>query len=330
MPRLRTLLARRPDPLGVLVSTVPVVEHARHVRIDHERLARVADGLARGAGTPPPWHRDELFFDGGPRSVAYVFLVDAVNFCFWGEPRWQLRWRGRWLDGYWALAAALTRAVARMPALLDADLLAGLEPRLFASIFRGRGELPLVEARWRNVRELGRVLRDRWDGRATRLVDAAGGSAPALARLVAESFSSFDDVALHDGREVRFFKRAQILVADLWGAFGGERWGAFRDIDQLTAFADYKLPQVLRAWGILRYAPALAARVGRRVLLAPGSPEEVEIRAATIWAVELLREALAARGSNVTSTQVDWILWDAGQRSTPRTKPYHRTRTIYY
>ncbi len=330
MRRFRNLLSRRADPLGVLVSTARVVADAHHVLIDHDRLGRVADHLARATPEPPAWHRDELFFDGGRRSVAYVLLIDAVNFCFWGEPRWQVRWRGRWLDGYWALAAALTRAVEHTPALLDAEFLAALDPRQLATIFHGRGAIPLFEERWRNVRELGRVLRDRWGGSAARLVEEAGGSAPALARMVAESLSSFDDVTLHDGREVRFFKRAQILVADLWGAFGGRQWGAFRDVDQLTAFADYKLPQVLRAWGVLRYAPGLARRVGRRVLLAPGSPEEVEIRAATVWAVEWLREALAARGSKVTSTQVDWILWDAGQRRIPRMKPYHRTRTIYY
>lgn len=330
MTRPRALLARRPDPLGVLVSTAPLVEDARHVAIDHGRVARVAAELARAERRAPAWHRPELFFDGTARSVTYVLLIDAVNFCFWGEPRWKVRFRGQWLDGYWALAAALTRAVAATPALLDADFLAELEPRYFARVFRGEGEIPLFEERWRNARELGRALRDRWSGRGTAMVEEARGSAPALARLVAESLPSFDDVALHEGREVRFLKRAQILVADLWGAFGGGRWGALSDLDQLTAFADYKLPQVLRAWGILRYAPALAARVGRKVLLAPGSPEELEIRAATVWAVEWLREALHREGLVVTSTEVDWLLWDAGQRAQPRMKPYHRTRTIYY
>jgi hypothetical protein len=256
--------------------------------------------------------------------------VDALNFCFWGEPRWKVRWRGQWLDGYWALAAALTRGVATTPELLDASSLAELDPRVLRRVFRGQGEIPLFESRWRNARELGRVLRDRWSGDPTRLVRDARRSAVRLARLAADSFSSFDDVALYEGRPVVFLKRAQILVADLWGAFGGAEWGRFDDIAELTAFADYKLPQVLRAWGVLVYAASLAQKVGRRVLLPAGGEEEVEIRAATVWAAELLREALAERGARLNSTEVDWLLWDTGQRRIARMKPYHRTRTIHY
>jgi hypothetical protein len=36
---------------------------------------------------------------------------------------------------------------------------------------------------------------------------------------------------------VRFLKRAQIFVADLWAAFDGESWGEFNDIDKITMFA---------------------------------------------------------------------------------------------
>jgi hypothetical protein len=36
---------------------------------------------------------------------------------------------------------------------------------------------------------------------------------------------------------VRFLKRAQIFVADLWAAFDGEGYGEFNDIDKITMFA---------------------------------------------------------------------------------------------
>lgn len=39
------------------------------------------------------------------------------------------------------------------------------------------------------------------------------------------------------GRQLFFYKRAQIFVGDLWGAFRGQGLGAFSDIDQLTMFA---------------------------------------------------------------------------------------------
>lgn len=41
--------------------------------------------------------------------------------------------------------------------------------------------------------------------------------------------------------EVKFLKRAQILVADIWACFEGKDIGYFNDIDEaITMFADYR------------------------------------------------------------------------------------------
>jgi hypothetical protein len=62
--------------------------------------------------------------------------------------------------------------------------------------------------------------------------------------------------------QVFLYKRAQIFVADLYGAFGGTGLGAFSDISCLTMFADYRVPVVLRCMGVLEYSDQLAAKVG--------------------------------------------------------------------
>src|SRR5207245_9035846 len=99
--------------------------------------------------------------------------------------------------------------------------------------------------------ETGRVLLERFGGQFSSAVEQAQGSAVRLALLLAQNFPSFYDVASYRNQEVRFFKRAQICVADLYGSFCGKEWGAFADIDQLTIFADYKLPQILRKYSII-------------------------------------------------------------------------------
>ena len=63
--------------------------------------------------------------------------------------------------------------------------------------------------------------------------------------------------------------------------------------------------------------------------LEPGEPEEVEIRAATVVAVEELRDRLGAGGRNLKSVEVDWMLWDYAQGLFP-VRPHHRTRTVFY
>ena len=44
-------------------------------------------------------------------------------------------------------------------------------------------------------------------------------------------------------------------------ALQGKSYGEFRDIDHLTMFADYRVPAVLREFGILTYSSALAQQV---------------------------------------------------------------------
>ncbi len=332
-----------PDLLGVLSSTRAVVEEAKHVRIDWAKVEAVADELVTTLGDPPAWDASLHYRDGTWRTAGWVLALDALNFCFWGETpdpaaRWKVRFRGKVHDGYWALAAALIRAVEEGRPLWDHHYLATLTADELQEMLRpvpGAPPIPLFEARLANLRELGQGLQVWEDAASDRapvvaLIAEADRSAVRLVRSVVEAFPSFDDVAVYRGQEVRFYKRAQILVADLVGAFDGRGLGEFDDLDALTAFADYKVPQVLRRLGLLVYDGDLAARIDRYELLPAGSPAEIEIRAATIWACEELRRALTARGHALRAFEVDWALWTAGQDLPADAHPYHRTRTIYY
>jgi hypothetical protein len=52
--------------------------------------------------------------------------------------------------------------------------------------------------------------------------------------LLAERFPCFRDEATFERKKVRYLKRAQIFVADLWAAFEGEGYGEFNDIEKIT------------------------------------------------------------------------------------------------
>lgn len=335
------LTIERPDAIGVLETTAPVVVAGRAVRIVPQAVARVAAALAAqgtdGQLAVPPWDKHYHWNDDRGRAVNVTLLLDALNFCFWsdpGEARWTLTYDGAELDGYWALAASLKRAIEVEDCpLWDADFLRNIDAEEVEDIFHpagaSSGRIPMFKTRVANIREVGRVLCDKYDGWFGAAIDAAGGSAPALVRSVVADFPSFDDAVFYGGREVRLYKRAQILASDLYGAFDGHQWGDLRDLDQLTAFADYKVPQILRAEGILTYSPDLAARIAAHTPLLAESPEEVEIRAATVWGVELLRRALAERGVVARAFEIDWYLWTLAQDREDM-EPYHRTRTVFY
>ena len=331
------------DKLGVLSTTLWVVEHASHVWINKEQVEHVSPLLlSHYSPTPEPvWYERFHYYDGTERTVNWLLVLDALNFCFWGEKgkhRWRIDYQGEILDGYWAEAASLTRAVEEGFALWDADYLSSTSREDLAYMFRpvrdadgSAGEMiPLFDARLAHVHDVGRVLKERYDGQFAHLIEQAKGSAINLALLLAQEFPSFRDIAVYRGSDIRFLKRAQICVADLYGAFGGKRWGAFTDLDQLTIFADYKLPQVLRHHGVLEYAPELAQHIDNQELLQPGGEEEVELRAATIWACELLRREMSClSGQTITAVELDQLLWFLGQNAAEM-RPYHRSRTIYY
>jgi hypothetical protein len=338
------------DSLGVLGTTRPIVAVSQLAWINHDGLAIVAkqlrafkqqeEGQGNQAGASSiPWNAQYHFFDGTPRTVNWLLLLDALNFCFWaekGQDRWQVEYGGQTLGGYWAEAAALTRAVEEGYLLWDAQYLSELSSTDLAHMLRGISSIdgqtltviPLFEQRLAHAREVGRVLLERYDGQFIHTLEEAAGSAVRLAQLLVEHFPSFRDCATYRGREVRFLKRAQICAADVHSAFGGKQWGAFHDLDRLTIFADYKLPQILRHFGVLEYHPSLARRVDDLELLAAGSEEEIEIRAATIWACELLRQSMAAQ-QPISAAEIDARLWLLSQNLTGM-RPYHRVRTMYY
>jgi hypothetical protein len=320
-----------PDPLGIVAAARNVIERAQHVRVELRPLARWAVQLAAKPLPPPGWDVRLHYFDGTERTVNWLLLLDTLNFSFWGDPgdRWEIDVNGRTLSGYWALAGALTRAVHEGIPLWDAAVMADLSADTLAHVFRGRGVVPLFEERLAAARETGQVLRDKYGGWFTKALEEADRSAVALVRLLGRDFPSFRDVAAYGGMSVPFYKRAQILCADLHAAFGGEGWGRFSDLNALTVFADYKLPQVLREIGGLVLSDGLAARVDGKELLEAGSAEEVEVRAATIWACELLRQQVQRQGRDVPSYRLDWYLWDLSQ-TMELPHPHIRTRTVFY
>jgi hypothetical protein len=316
--------------LGVLETTRRVIDRAGSVSIDQAAVESLAARLAERQAEPPPWRVWPHWWDDSNLAATYVLVLDALNFCFWGEPRWRVSYQGHSLNGYWALAASLRRAIEHGDPILDADYLANIDESAVRAIFAGEAEIPLLSERVAHLREVGHGLQA-VGGSFAPIVAAAARNGEALVHDIVKRFSSFDDVTTYAGDEVRFFKRAQILVSDLYGIYEGRGLGAFDDLDRLTAFADYKIPQVLREASILVYAPALAEIVDRQQEIPPGDPREVEIRAATIWGCELLRRCLAEQHGRPAfrAFEIDWLLWsDAQDREIER--PYHRTRTIYY
>ncbi|GAB5035205.1 upf0553 family protein [Nannochloropsis oceanica] len=210
-----------------------------------------------------------------------------------------------------------------------------------SSLLPSSPTLPLLLERTRKLQEVGRVLLRHFQGLASNLVLESHHSAVELVRLMTAYFPSFRDASLYRGELIFFYKRAQIFVGDVWAAYGKQTERShpysFKDMEQLTMFADYRVPQILRARGVLNYSPALERKIDTKEELSAGSEEEVEIRAATVQAVEQIMTTWneggkegGREGGRVMSVEVDWLLWQEGEKAKEELPPHHRTLTIFY
>ncbi len=310
----------------------------RDVAAQAERVHVAENAIADYAGAllslllQTPGYDDALHFRGQPEdTLAYVVSLDSVNFGSGYFPHLAKR-PGR--SGYATLALSLTDRFRDEGPLTAHELARATSAdcaRLFAQDLSLSSspiaELMALFARAWN--DLGRDLIDRFGGSFAALVEAADTSAARLIALL-DRQPLFRDVSTYGGDEVPFYKRTQILASDLALALPNSPWGRFVDLSELTMFADNLVPHVLRLDGILTYSPDLAERVARGELLAPGSADEVEIRACALHAVERLVEVLRATGHDITARDVDIVLWTRGQSPRYKDVPRHRTRTTAY
>ncbi|KAL8099265.1 uncharacterized protein LOC141685505 [Apium graveolens] len=293
--------------------------HASHVTVNLAGIEKVAESM-KNSIPKVEWDYEGIhYFDNGPLSVQYLFVLDALNFCFWPDKDLT----------YDHLAAGLKAALQKDKSAFDADRLQSYTGLDLRKLLNWTKPLPLEDERVRLIHEVGFELEKSFEGKASKLVESCGKSAEKLVALVTRFFPGFRDHTVYKGHQVFLYKRAQIFAADLWGAFKGKSYGEFQDIGSITMFADYIVPAVLQQLGVLRYSSSLASMIERGAELCSGSEEEIELRACSIYAVEKMREVLHKKvGKQVLSVELDLWLWSVGVQSP--SLQHHRTLSIYY
>jgi hypothetical protein len=284
---------------------------ARFVQIRADRLPAYAASLPVSRERSPELDTATHYLGTPEATLAYLVTLDAINFGSGFFPHLQKR---PGLSGYFTVAASLKDAwpltVEDLRRLSPADC-----ARMFGQSTPDAAVDELMALFARALNDLGELVASRYRGSFAALIEAANHSAERLVPLLAE-------MAFY--RDVGFYKRAQLTAADLSIA-GVAR---FDDLDRLTIFADNLVPHVLRVDGILEYDADLLARINREELIPAGSPEEQEIRACALHAVELLRGAPSVDG--ITSMQLDYVLWNRGQAAAYKAQPRHRARSVFY
>ncbi len=308
----RSLIAHQPWP-----QTKAEVIHVAQVWYDPHRVAiddgaierldfgQVAPGLERGMleGTMDlAW----------AENVALSIALNSINYQFWDldqQGRF-VRYAFEGLQGAQGMCLAFERAW-NDPASALTQARQG-RPLTLADVQAVFGDIPSPQSRAAILNEvlpsvgLNPVVED-----LIGTLNAEGKVSTAMATRLANAFPlAYGDPVL---------KKAQLAISELWtkGLEAGLNVGC-----ELTAFADYQIPNILRAMGVLVYAEDLAEQIAHYHPIAPESLDEQAIRGASILAVERIAQAT---GSNVAA--VDHYLWT--RRKEAQT-PFHLTFTTAY
>jgi len=320
-----------------------ISDSAKHVKINEDGIKKLGDLLVEeiNSGQLSPENFSQNQFHPKPEdpwALDWIFVVDTINFCFWhteNEEGWVVEGK----SGYFALCNAINRAMKEKVDILNPHFYSTITEEQLSKVLRSdtKTQIPLFSERLKSLHEVGTCLLEKFDGSFKNCIKQANNSAIELLKLVTDNFKCFRDDATYKGDKVSLYKRAQILVGDIWACFKNHGIGYFKDIDEITMFPDYRVPQSLLYHNVFEYSSELMKTLEANFVLENGNEMEVEIRGCSIHAVTLLTEYVRKKvdqGKTVNAILIDHFLWDFRRKHakeiSKKKLPFHKTFCIYY
>ncbi|MBE6146159.1 MAG: hypothetical protein E7171_06005 [Firmicutes bacterium] len=300
-------------------SSKYVSDNSKYVKINYEKIDEIIEG--------GEFNAIRYWLDTNPFNILDMNYRDIVNFlllyhtigdyCFWGDPKWEIDTEVGKLDGSYAIMYILINRFRN-----NNDMNMSYEE--FADMLKGNVEIPLLKERYNCLVEMNKYLdsigKDFYDEIKDLKVDID------LLDYVVSTFSYFKDETDYNGVNVYFYKRAQLLVSDILHVRKMLE-NIEVDYSNLMGCADYKIPQVMNALGMLEYEYDLEYKLARKEELQEDSIEEIEIRANDLVVIDYIYEKL---NREVCRMDINDYIWLLGQDKSKINKNYHRTRTIRY
>lgn len=300
-------------------STKYVSDNSKYVSINYKRIDRIIES--------GEFDKVSYWLDSNPFGILDLGYRDLINFlliyhtigdyCFWGEPKWEIETENGKLDGSYAIMYLL---IERFKDKKDFNMSYGE----FSDLLKGNVEIPLLKERYDCLVKmndyLDSIAKDFYDEVKEYRDDAS------LLNFIINNFDYFKDECDYKGERIYFYKRAQLITSDILHVRKLVE-GIDVDYTHLMGCADYKIPQVMRCLGMLEFNSELADMVDNYQEISYGSDMEIEIRANNLVVINYIYEKMNGKISRMDINDYIWLL---GQDKSKMIKPYHRTRTIYY
>lgn len=289
-----------------------VTKNAKHVKLNKEKLDEWIEKIDTNISYTHQWKKyKEILTE--EEIVLLVFMLESMNFCFWKEPIFIYNGAKRSS----AMVSIFIDKVLNNKKLLDLDYLINLKYEDLIEIFEF--EEGNLKNRYSSLMyTINKIYNNKNFYQDLFSIE----SVDELYKFIID-FENFNDVSVYKGKEIYFYKRATLLVNDLFELSDKVR-NNIQNIDSVLGCADYVLPRGLRSEGILIYTEELEMMINNNIEVKKDSEYEVEIRAFTLYVIEYIKNK---KNQNLNSVRWDNILWNYF-----RAKPgiEHKTDTIFY
>lgn len=254
------------------------------------------------------------------KIINFMLIFDSINYCFLGQPKWIIETIEGKKDGSDALLYALLNYVKN----LDEIDFTNVSLDEFSNILKGNVEIPFLRERYNTVISICNVVNKRMNGNFYSYIKDINVDTE-LFDIIINNFADFCDEREYDGNKVYFYKLAQLLTSDILH-IKELISGTKVDYSHLVGCADYKIPQTLRALGILKYNDELSNIIDNNMLIDKNSKYEVEIRANMIAVINYINSKL----ENCCSIDINDYLFLSSKSVKDIAKPYHLCRNQNY
>ncbi len=299
-----------------------VAKNPQYVFINYESLDYYAKSLNFAELKKPVYDSYHHLLADDNSTLAYIIVLNSINF---GSGYFPNLKKNDGMSGYFTIAYNLKEYFVEHGSFSPQEL-THIKTTQLVKIFKQENNpqiIDLMDLFTKALNDLGDYTLAEF-GSFSKLILAAKNSAEQLAEILAK-MPLFKDEYVYNSFRLPIYKRAQIMASDLALAFANKGYGQFDDLDKLTIFADNLVPHVLRLDGVLEYSSELAKNLENQEMLESGSKQEIEIRAVSLHACELIAKIL-----NVPARELDILLWNKGQDLKYREIARHRTRTSFY
>lgn len=307
---------------NIIICCNYVSKNSKHVTIDEEKLNHFVENIKdikmNHWLSSSPFGLLDLAVE---TIINFLLIYESINFSFWGEPKWTIDTNIGKLDGSIALLYVLLQYVKESK---STDF-SSMSKKEFLKILKGNIKIPLFEERFKIIKEVSAIVNDKMQGNFYQYIKDITSDIELFETIIA-NFPSFKDERLYNKQTIYFYKLAQLLTSDILH-IKEQKEKIKVNYTHLVGCADYKIPQVLREFGILNYDNKLAKIVDNHSEISINSIYEVEIRANMITVINMINKKLNYKYCRIDIN--DFIYMQKNNKNF-KMRPYHLTRCTNY